>query len=73
MRPGAWSSWHSIWQSGALTDTALPVWCGLEARITRTLVGPNDIDAASVATQVVTEGAFIDICGGENILSSHPS
>lgn len=48
---------------GALinVDTALSVWCGLEARITSTLVGTDDIDTASIATQVVTEGALIDI------------
>lgn len=60
------------WQTGALTDTALPVQCGLEARITRALVGTNDIDAASVATQVVTKGAFVDICGGKDSLRSQP-
>lgn len=67
-----WGLGMAIWQKGALTDTALPVQCGLEARITGALVGTNDVDAASVATQVVTKGAFVDICSGKNNLSSQP-
>lgn len=67
-----WDRGTAPWQRGALTDTALPVQCGLEARITRTLVGTNDVDAASVTTQVVAKGAFVDICGGKNSLSSQP-
>lgn len=67
-----WDLGTAIWQRGTLTDTALPVQCGLEPRITGTLVGTNDVDAASVATQVVTKGAFVDICSRKNSLSSQP-
>lgn len=46
---------------GALTDTALPVQRGLEARVAGALVGADDVDAAPVATEVVTEGALVDV------------
>lgn len=62
----------AVCQRAALTDTALPVQRGLEARITGALVGTDDVDAAAIATQVVTEGALVDICGGKSSLSSQP-
>lgn len=46
---------------GALTHTALPVRRGLESRVAGALVGPDDVDTAPVATEVVTEGALVDV------------
>lgn len=45
----------------ALTYTALAVWCGLVSRIARALVGSDHVHTFAISTEIVAQGALVDI------------
>lgn len=53
----------------SLTHATLVVRCGLEAGVAGALEGANDVDTLAVGTQTITQGALVDICGGNTWLA----
>lgn len=44
-----------------LTYTALAVWRGLVSRIARALVGSDHVHTFAISTEIVAQGALVDI------------
>ena len=48
-----------VWPT--LTYTALAVWRGLVSRIARALVGSDHVHTFAITTEIVAQGALVDI------------